>query len=88
MKKLLLVLSLTIVPMIITIAQTVHYTFSGSKYHSEGCESLSRSDYKCSLQEALKKGLTPCFICKPPKQVIVKKAKTKKQKKITKTVNK
>lgn len=81
MKKLLLFLSLTIVTMV-AIAQTVHYTRTGSKYHSGGCRYLSRSDYECSLQEALNMGLSACSRCSPPTQVIVKKSKPKPKPKV------
>ncbi len=61
----------------VAIAQTVHYTRTGKKYHSDGCQYLRRSDYECSLQEALNMGLSACSRCDPPRQVIVKKLKPK-----------
>ncbi len=54
-------------------AQTVHYTQTGSKYHSSWCKYLRRSDDTCSLREAFKRGLEPCSKCNPPTKVIAPK---------------
>ena len=48
-----------------TIAQTVHITRTGSKYHSAGCSYL-RSDIPIDLKEAINRGYTPCSRCNPP----------------------
>lgn len=72
----------------VAIAQTVHYTETGKKYHSGGCQYLRKSDYTCSLQEALDRGLSACSRCDPPTQVVVVKKlkpKPKPKPKVTKT---
>lgn len=43
----------------------VYITKTGTKYHNEGCRSLSRSKIGITIEEAKKK-YTPCSICKPP----------------------
>ena len=46
---------------------TVYITKKGKKYHKESCRSLSRSKkIALSLEEAKKRGYTPCKTCKPP----------------------
>lgn len=45
---------------------TVYGTKSGSKYHSAGCSYLKKSSIPMSLDEARRKGLTPCSRCNPP----------------------
>ncbi len=45
---------------------TVYITKTGSKYHADGCRSLSQSKIPISLEEAKAKGYGPCSICKPP----------------------
>ena len=45
---------------------TVYGTRTGSKYHSDGCRSLSKSKIQMSLSDAKSSGLTACSICKPP----------------------
>ncbi len=45
---------------------TVYVTKSGKKYHRQGCIYLRRSSRPISLQEAIRKGYTPCSRCKPP----------------------
>lgn len=64
----------------ISFSQTVHYTSTGKKYHSEGCQYLRKSDFTCDLKEALGMGLTPCSRCAPPTKV-VEKEKPKVEKK-------
>lgn len=46
-------------------AQTVYITNSGAKYHRESCRYLSKSKIAIDLQEAIRKGYTPCSVCKP-----------------------
>jgi hypothetical protein len=87
MKKLLFLLSFSLVT-IIAISQTVHYTETGSKYHSSGCRYLRRSDYSCTLQEALNMGLSSCSRCSPPREVIKKTTKKVIKKKRAKKRNK
>jgi len=60
----------------LSIAQTVHYTKTGKKYHSQHCQYLRKSDYTCDLQSALNMGLTPCSRCAPPTQVTSKRTQT------------
>ncbi len=45
---------------------TVYITKTGSKYHREGCTSLSRSSIPVSLSNAIGRGYAPCKICSPP----------------------
>lgn len=84
--KYLMLLTFVIISFV-TIAQTVHYTRTGAKYHSTGCQYLRRSDFTCSLSEALDRGLSACSRCDPPTQVVREKTKApaknpvKKQKK-------
>lgn len=44
----------------------VHITKTGKKYHSAGCDSLSKSDIIVTLEQAKAKGLGPCSKCNPP----------------------
>jgi len=43
----------------------VYVTTTGTKYHRDGCSSLSKSKIAIRLSEAAKKH-SPCSICKPP----------------------
>jgi hypothetical protein len=43
--------------------QIVYVTKSGKKYHAEGCKSLGRSKIPMKLEDAQKRGLTPCGSC-------------------------
>lgn len=45
---------------------TVYITKSGTKYHCDGCSSLSKSKIEISLIEAKTKGYEPCSKCNPP----------------------
>lgn len=44
----------------------VYITDSGSKYHSYGCQYLSRSQDSITLEEAFELGYSPCSKCNPP----------------------
>jgi micrococcal nuclease len=44
---------------------TVYVTFTGDKYHRDGCKYLAKSKLAMSLEEA-KERHTPCSVCKPP----------------------
>lgn len=46
------------------VSKTIFITKTGKKYHLENCSTL-KSKIKSTLQEALKKGLTPCNVCNP-----------------------
>ena len=48
-------------------SQTVYITKTGKKYHSEGCRSLSKSSIPININDAKKKGYTPCSLCSPDK---------------------
>lgn len=48
------------------MAQQVVVTPSGARYHQLDCPTLKGRTTTLSLEEALKKGYTPCQICKPP----------------------
>lgn len=45
----------------------VYISKSGKKYHTEKCRFVSSHKTPISLEEAKKKGYTPCSICNPPK---------------------
>jgi hypothetical protein len=45
--------------------ETVYVTRTGSKYHRDGCSSLSRSKIPMSLAEAARR-YGPCANCRPP----------------------
>ncbi|MFV0606677.1 MAG: hypothetical protein ACK5NK_12630 [Niabella sp.] len=49
-----------------TFGQTVYKTPSGSRYHSAKCRSVKNVSTALNLSNAVKDGLTPCKICKPP----------------------
>lgn len=44
----------------------VYVTKTGEKYHREGCKHLARSSLPMPLEQARKKGYTPCSLCNPP----------------------
>lgn len=44
----------------------VHITKTGKKYHSAGCQYLSKSDIITTLDKAKASGLEPCSKCSPP----------------------
>lgn len=46
-------------------AATVYVTRSGTKYHREGCRSLSRSMIPIPLEQA-RRTYAPCAVCRPP----------------------
>ncbi|SCJ17195.1 Uncharacterised protein [uncultured Flavonifractor sp.] len=46
---------------------TVYLTKTGEKYHSDGCQYLSRSQIPISLADAKAGGYTPCSKCNPPR---------------------
>lgn len=46
-------------------SQTVYYTPSGQKYHTENCRMVKNVSNKTDLNSALEKGLTACKICQP-----------------------
>lgn len=45
-------------------AQTVYITDSGKKYHAKNCEVVKTGKKGVTLEDAKKKGLEPCKICK------------------------
>ncbi len=45
----------------------VYITKTGKKYHKGDCRYLKKSKVKITLEEACKRGYTPCKVCKPPK---------------------
>lgn len=49
-----------------TQGTTVYTTDSGTKYHVDGCQYLSKSKIPISLVNAINSGLTPCSKCNPP----------------------
>lgn len=51
------------------LSQNVYKTPSGSKYHTATCKSVKNVSHKLSRQEARKKGLAACKICKPDSSI-------------------
>lgn len=47
-------------------AQTVYRTPSGQKYHLSNCRMVKNVSSKSSVEDAVKDGLSPCKICRPP----------------------
>ena len=45
-------------------AQTVYITDSGKKYHAKNCDVVKTGKKGITLEEAKKKGLEPCKVCK------------------------
>lgn len=45
----------------------VYVTRTGSKYHRDGCGSLSKSKIPITLKEAVESGYGPCKRCNPPR---------------------
>lgn len=45
----------------------VYVTKTGEKYHSDGCQYLSKSRIPISLDDAKASGYTPCSKCHPPR---------------------
>ncbi len=48
------------------VSTIVYITNTGTKYHRDGCNSLSQSKIPISLEEAKAQGYTPCSKCNPP----------------------
>lgn len=68
MKRILFIFFiLTQIQAVSVFAQTVHVTKTGSKYHSSGCQYLSRSDFSVELSKAKQQGFTACSRCNPPR---------------------
>lgn len=53
-------------PKVQTKEQTVYVTKTGSKYHSDGCRYLRKSQISISLSNA-KASYDPCSVCDPPR---------------------
>ena len=70
MKKTSILFLAFILTTVSVIAQTVYVTRTGSKYHSEGCRYLSRSQIAISLSDALSQGYDACSVCDPPTSVV------------------
>ena len=49
-----------------SFAQIVYKTPSGSKYHLSNCRMVKNVSSATTVERALKSGLSPCKICKPP----------------------
>lgn len=66
MKKQLLFLSVIFLFLISNVcSQTVYVTKTGKKYHNEDCRYLRQSSIAINLHDAIKRGYTPCLVCKP-----------------------
>lgn len=48
------------------VGTTVYITDTGSKYHRDGCQYLSKSQIAISLSDAKSQGYEPCKKCRPP----------------------
>lgn len=59
-------------------SQTVYYTPSGQKYHTENCRMVKNVSNKTDLTYALEKGLTACKICHPVSSLGISSAGEKK----------
>jgi hypothetical protein len=70
MKKLLslLVLSILLTSTINVFAQTVYTNKADSKYHLLSCKFLDPSHDSLDMTFAIKKGFSPCSVCKPSAQ--------------------
>jgi len=53
-------------PAVAANSTIVYVTKSGTKYHREGCQYLSKSSREITLEEAKDKGYEPCSKCNPP----------------------
>lgn len=59
--------SLALVPAVEKPSGAVVYvTKTGKKYHGQDCRFLAKSKIPLSLNEAKKRGFSPCRVCKPP----------------------
>ncbi len=47
-------------------AQSVYKTPSGNKYHLSSCRMVKNVSSSLDLEKALRSGLLPCKICRPP----------------------
>jgi hypothetical protein len=67
MKKLikLLFVSILLTSTVNVIAQTVYVNKTDSKYHLLTCKYLDPSHDSLDMALAMKKGLSPCSVCKP-----------------------
>src|SRR5665647_2995442 len=70
MKKLLslIVLSIILTSTVNVFAQTVFTNKADSKYHLLSCKYLDPSHDSLGFALAVKKGLSPCDVCKPTSQ--------------------
>ncbi len=48
-----------------SVGSTVYLTKSGTKFHRDGCSSLSKSKIAISYEDAVERGFEPCGRCKP-----------------------
>lgn len=61
-----LVIVFLLISSIAVTAQTVYITKTGTKYHSDGCQYLRKSQITTTLQKALNAGYDACSRCNPP----------------------
>ena len=50
---------------VVSVDDTVYITKSGTKFHRDGCSSLSKSRIAISHDDAVARGFTPCGKCAP-----------------------
>lgn len=50
---------------IFAFSQTVYITKTGNKYHTSGCQYLSKSKIAIQIDTAVERSYTPCSVCKP-----------------------
>ena len=65
-RKLAMMMVLTVCMATVSLAsaEDVYVTKNGKRYHSELCRLIqNKSPHKINLDEAVKKGLTPCKLC-------------------------
>ena len=67
-------------------SQTVYYTPSGQKYHTENCRMVKNVSNKTDLKSALGKGLMACKICQPVSVLNMSRSGNKKTQGIEATV--
>jgi len=72
-----------------SVCDTVVYVKKdGKKYHKKNCKLVKEGKKGITLKEALKKGYTPCAVCKPVTKPVKKTVKKVKEVKVAKKVEK
>ncbi|MFT4019446.1 MAG: hypothetical protein QM668_20950 [Agriterribacter sp.] len=66
-KQIILLLAIGVCTGLNASSQVVYKTPSGKKYHWENCLMVKNVSEEILINEALRLGLGPCSICKPPR---------------------